>query len=221
VRLASPDGTETLDLRARHLVLCAGRGNAEWLEAVGAEASSMQERPLLMFLLRGDLPVLQGHCISGGRTRITVTSASLGEAGTVWQLGGEVAERHARSGDSPEARVDALREISLCLPQVDLAGVEMSTYAPVRAEGRHPDQRRPSGVQIQRPAPGVLAAWPTKWAMAPLLADEIVAELETDRAPEAGGAVEPPRRWPRPRVASAVWEEKERSWTRVDSAIPV
>ncbi len=57
----------------------------------------MQTRPLHMVLVRGELPHLNGHCVDGRTTRVTITSdterSETSAAGrTVWQVGGQIAE---------------------------------------------------------------------------------------------------------------------------------
>jgi glycerol-3-phosphate dehydrogenase len=215
VLLHAGDG-RTCTLHARTVVLAAGAGNADLLGAAGFDAAMMQRRPLRMLLVRGSLPALHGHCIAGGRTRITVTSTDLGDGTRVWQVGGEVAERHADWPDGPEFHRVALAELRSCLPALDLARVQVSSYAAVRAEARTSAVRRPSGVQVQRLGPAWIVAWPTKWAMAPLLAEEVRREI----ASHFGASAQPPTLrfsdWPRPAVAAFPWEDV--SWSPVPSA---
>jgi hypothetical protein len=215
VRLVGARGA-TLPLRARCVVFTAGVGNVDLLGQMSLDPGMMQRRPLRMMLLRGPLPPLHGHCIAGGRTRITVTSFEEPDGSRVWQVGGEVAERFADRPDGPEFRRAALAELRACLPGLDLARVQMSSYAAVRAEARNDALRRPSGVQVKRVAPGLVVAWPTKWAMAPLLAEEIRHEVAAMLAgPSTPGAWSGARDWPRPRVAAFPWEDVE--WSRVHS----
>jgi hypothetical protein len=216
VTLRPRGGGDAVVLRPGIVVLTAGAGNAELLQRAGREPALMQRRPLRMFLLRGRLRDLHGHCVSGGRTRITVTSAPLSDGDRVWQVGGEIAERES---DRPEDRTQLARardEIARRLPGLDLSGLSMSSYRAVRAEGRHPEQRRPSGVQLQIVTPNLMAAWPTKWALAPLLAEEIADEVEARVAPaRTGGSPVARDRWPRPQVARPPWEEV--AWSTVAS----
>lgn len=214
VRLRAPDGT-ALDVDARALVFTAGRGNARLMAGVAADPGRMQERPLLMTVLKGRLPSLHGHCISGGRTRITVTSVGAGDD-VVWQVGGEISERHADVEPGPDTLRGALAELDACLPGLDLSGAQIGHYRAVRAEARDPQARRPSGAHVERLAPGVVVAWPTKWALAPLLAEDVVDLLEGDDIAPAGPApLHGSGRWPRPEVAPHPWEDC--AWTDVAS----
>ena len=214
VDLRSPDG-ESLTVRTSAVVFTAGSGNADLLGASEGDRTSMQERPLQMAVVRGDLPRLHAHCIGGGKTRITVTSVDTDE-GTVWQVGGELAERCA-TADAETIRREAVRELRACLPGLDLSGVRLTSYRAVRAEARDRDARRPSGAHVRSTAARAIVAWPTKWALAPLLAEDVLAELRRQGVQPSG-----PRplhgsgRWPRPDVAPYPWEQC--AWTELPSA---
>ncbi|HTM07223.1 MAG TPA: FAD-dependent oxidoreductase [Verrucomicrobiae bacterium] len=192
-------------LEARAIVLTAGEGNAALLARLGVDGEPMQRRPLGMVLLRGDLPPLFGHCIVGGKTQLTITAPEKG----VWQIGGELAERLAGERDAKRARAIALRKIRSRLPALDLTNVEIALYRAVRAEARTADQRRPSGVHAGELAPGVIAAWPTKLSMAPVLAEEVLALAMKNLKQPAGYQHHPLPPWPAPAVARYPWEEAE------------
>jgi hypothetical protein len=184
-------------------VLAAGVGNGELLRRVGIEADLMQTRPLGMVLLRGELPSLFGHCVVGGKTGLTITTAAPG----LWQVGGEIAERLAWQQDDTAARALALQEIRRWLPQLNLSRAEITIYRTVRAEARTAAQRRPSGVHASRIAPGLVVAWPTKLSMAPVLADEVFDILNDDLKAPGGYSEVPP--WPSPNLARYPWEEAQ------------
>ncbi len=208
-----------LTLHSRAVVLAAGEGNAALLERFGSEPALMQRRPLGMVLLRGDLPPLFGHCMVGGKVHLTITAAKDTTGRIVWQVGGEIAERLAAIDDPATARRLAAEEIRRLLPGLELARIEITVHRAVRAEARTGDQRRPSGVQISRVAPHVFATWPTKLALVPVLADEVLAELAVEL--KGPGRYDAPVEFPGeppPAVAPAPWESAE--WYPVPSAAP-
>jgi glycine/D-amino acid oxidase-like deaminating enzyme len=205
-----PDGRS---LRARFLVACAGEGNARILELAGHDPGRMQRRGLRMGLLRGDLPALHGHCVLGGRTRMSITSVDPEDGKRIWQIGGELAERWAATSDD-EFFLALRRELDQALPGLDLSGIEFADYAAVRAEAANEEIRRPSGVQVSELQPGFVLAWPTKLAMAPLLAEEVVKMV----APGAGEAGDAPAEWNRARMGVPPWERA--SWRSVNSVQP-
>ena len=92
VRIADPRSGASLQLEPRHVVLAAGRGNAELRRRCGLVQTAMQSRPLHMVLVRGNLPELNGHCLDGAKTRVTITSDTDDEGRMVWQIGGQIAE---------------------------------------------------------------------------------------------------------------------------------
>jgi hypothetical protein len=209
IHLAAADAPGPLSLRPRQVIFVAGRGNAKLRQMVGLSAAVMQLRPLQMVLLRGDLPDLNGHCVDGAQTRVTITTDvdSLGRR--IWQVGGQIAEEGV--GLDPQTLTQrAKRELCAVLPGVDFDSVEWSTHAVDRAEGLTTDGRRPDTVQVLC-AGNVTTGWPTKLALVPVLALEIASRVQPsnyrisfDTAPLA--------EWPRPEIALPPWDEPTRSW---------
>jgi FAD dependent oxidoreductase len=200
-RMETGDGT----IESRATILTAGAGNAELMRKAGIQGDIMQRRPLTMVLLRGQLPPLFGHCVVGGKTQLTITAPERG----IWQVGGEIAERLARADNLQIARRQARREIQRWISGLDLSGVDIALYRAVRAEARTSDLRRPSGVHACYVAPGIVAAWPTKLCLAPVLADEIFALVSSELKSPAGYDHHPLPSWPKPSVAAYPWEEAE------------
>lgn len=195
-----------LRLEPNQLVFAAGAGNDALRKATGLIAEGSQRRPLHMVMLRGDLPALNGHCVDGARTRVTITSDIDARKRTVWQVGGQVAEDGVDM-DPPELLRHARRELESCIPGVALDAAEWSTYRVDRAEGITSTGRRPD-TEVVRQDGAILTAWPTKLALAPRL-----AEVVCDRLPEPaiGPLSETFDDWPRPAVADPPWEEP-RQW---------
>lgn len=205
VVLRNGEAGREVALRPGRVVLCAGNGNAELRAMAGLEAEAMQVRPLRMVMVRGErLPWLNGHCVDGMTTRVTVTSSRDSAGRVVWQLGGEVAEAGARLSEEQAIR-RAEDELRAVLPGVDFDGCEWSTYEAPRAEGRTPDGRRPEEPVVLREG-NVVTVWPTKLALAPVAA-ELVAKQVAPSAPDGADVGE----WPAPEVAAAPWEEA-REW---------
>jgi glycine/D-amino acid oxidase-like deaminating enzyme len=194
-----------LTIEARATVLTAGVGNAELLHGAGVDGEIMQRRPLNMVLLRGTLPPLFGHCVVGGKTQLTITAPAAG----IWQVGGEIAERLAREDNWQVARRQALREICRWIPGLDLSGIEIALYYAERAEARTSHLRRPSGVHARYVGPRLIAAWPTKLCLTPVLADEVFALVSAELESPANYDQEALAPWPKPSVARYPWEEVE------------
>ncbi len=186
-------------VRARHVILAAGAGN-ESLASMAGIVEPMQRRPLRQALLRGDLPLVFGHCIDGARTRVTITSDTLGED-RVWQVGGEVAEAGASMAPAEFERV-VRSELAEVLPSGVFGPCSFASYLVDRAEPHTPSGRRPP--RAHSAAHGALrVVWPVKLVLAPFVAEEIAHAMPT---PEHPGA-----EWPaaimRPALARRPWDD--------------
>ncbi len=195
-------GDEIVEPRA--IVLTAGAGNAELLRRAGIPGEPMQRRPLKMVLLRGPLPPLYGHCVIGGKTQLTITAPAPG----IWQVGGELAECLAHEDDIEVAAQQVRWELQRWIPGLELAKLELALYHAVRAEARTSDLRRPSGVHANYVAPGIVAAWPTKLCLAPVLADDVFKLVSAELKSPAGMS-DPSPAWPKPALARYPWEDAE------------
>jgi glycine/D-amino acid oxidase-like deaminating enzyme len=192
------------------VVFTAGAGNEALCAAAGvADLGRQQRRPLHMLMIRGDLPVLNGHCVDGAGTRVTITTDTDRAGRTVWQVGGGVAEAGVDM-DEQTFLDHAAAEVRAVLPDLDPTGVEWASYRVDRAEALS-GGRRPDDVYVARTG-NVVVAWPTKLALAPRLAERIAAGLTPPQAPPAGDELDP---WPRPEVAPAPWETQTQWYTDV------
>ena len=202
-------GDGELVLKPRWVVLCAGGGNAGLRSAMGLDsgAGAMQRRPLHMVMLRGSkpegdggLPSFQGHCTDGSKTRVTITSAVDTSGRVVWQVGGQVAEEGVSLMEGDLIR-HARRELLAVLPGLDLGDVQWATYRVDRCEGATPGWTRPQRPTILREG-NVITAWPTKLALVPMLARQVVASLgngtRVSRPTRRSWKGCPSRSWPSP-----------------------
>ncbi len=200
----------SLQLAPRAVVLTAGAGNAALRRQLGLSADAMQRRPLHMVMVRGDLPRLCGHQVDGAHTRMTITSVIDSRGRTVWQLGGQVAEDGVAM-DRVSLIAHAAGELAEIVPGLALDGLEASTYRVDRAEAATAGGRRPGSVRVLVNG-NTLSAWPTKLALAPVLADEIRTTLDSLGPIRPAGPVIGPGRdlatvdWPRPGVARPPWD---------------
>jgi hypothetical protein len=168
----------------------------------------MQCRALHMVLVRGRLPELNGHCVDGAATRVTITSDRDAAGRTIWQVGGQIAEVGVSLDERTLIR-RAKSEIEATIPGIQLNGVEWSTYRVDRAEGAVPHGKRPETVHLVHEG-NVLTAWPTKLALVPLLAERVAEALPSFGA-DAAVDWAAPADWPRPQIAQPPWESA-RSW---------
>lgn len=200
--------TVMVRMRSQRVVLAAGGGNASLRESFKQAGPKMQRRPLHMTLLRGDLPSLNGHCVDGAKTRVTITSDFLPDGQTIWQIGGQVAEDGVAM-NREELIAHVHRELEQVLPGWSPRGCEWSTYRVDRAEAIMPGFKRPDDAQLIEER-NVITAWPTKLALAPRLAEQVLERLPK---PRVGAASIPFTGFTRPSVAALPWESEEVEWT--------
>lgn len=215
VVLTHPQTGRTQEFSPRHVVLTAGAGNAELRRRCGLPAEQMQRRPLHMVMVRGDLPVLNGHCVDGAHTRVTITSDRDSSGRTVWQVGGQLAEDGVAL-DEPGLISRASHELAAVLPGVDLSRQEWGTYRIDRAERAMPRGGRPDTATVVSEG-NVISGWPTKLALAPQLARMVEACLPASQAGDVD--LEALQDWPRPQVAQPPWETP-RAWHRLEASSP-
>lgn len=203
VRLAHPACGQPLSLHTGNIVLAAGKGNLNLRGQLGLPEGAMQCRPLHMVLARGRLPELNGHCVDGAATRVTITSDRTSDGRTVWQIGGQIAEAGVGL-DERSLVIRAQQEIAATIPGIELSGVEWSTYRVDRAEAATVGGGRPETVQVIREG-NVVTVWPTKLALAPLLAERVADCLAPFQSQTAfdWAILED---WPRPEIARPPWE---------------
>lgn len=215
IRLINPESGEPASLAARTVIFLAGQGNAKLRELAGLPVESMQRRPLHMVMARGNpdvLSELNGHCVDGASTRVTITSTIDFSDRRIWQIGGQLAEEGTRM--SREELVERAKlEVRAAIPGIDLRSVAWSTYAVDRAEAATGGVR-PEDVSVLREG-NVITGWPTKLALVPRLVERVLQEINetSSNGNERNGAPasEVPRDWPRPAVALPPWES-ETEW---------
>lgn len=160
------------------------------------------------------LPELNGHCVDGRKTRVTVTSDVDSAGRRIWQVGGQVAEEGVVMS-SADLIAHTRNELLDAIPGLDLSGTEWSTYRVDRAEQLMRHNRRPETVSILRDG-NTLTAWPTKLVLAPQLAENIADEIAPEPCP--GGFDEAEfEGWPAPDVARTPWDAAN-EWIDITAA---
>ena len=211
VLLTPPDGGRPLVLRPARILLAAGAGNEILRRRMGLNRQAMQRRPLHMVVVRGRLSPLNGHCIDGGQTRVTVTT-STSDGQLLWQVGGQVSEDGVHMEPAELIR-HAHQQLCAALPGLNLNDTQWTTYRVDRAEGVMPSRRRPEDV-IVRCEGNVMTAWPTKLVLVPRLVSRVEGLLKDAGAHPAGPVVSEAlvAGWPLPAPARPPWET-ESQWT--------
>mgnify|MGYP006159734427 CR=1 FL=1 len=201
VTLSLDDGQR---VTARTCICAAGEGNEALLEAAKITDIPMQRRPLHQVSVTAPgLPAIHAHATalgSGEKPRVTFTTHLSAAGLPVWYLGGDLAETGARR-DQTEQIAFAQAELAALLPWVSLDGALWKTHPINRAEpslgGARPD------LPFVGHAGNVLACWPVKLTLMPLLARQVLAEMP---APSITTTRQPPD-LPPPPHATGPWDK--------------
>jgi hypothetical protein len=198
---------EPIQVRAQKYIFTAGAGNEELLEPLKKQGIAMQRRPLHMVLVKTPFDhSLFAHCLGLGATpRVTITTHYTPEGQPVWYVGGQIAEEGVKR-DSKEQIEVAKKELKELFPWLDFSMAQFATFFVDRAEPLQSDGRRPDSCYV-REVENVMAAWPTKLALAPKLADDVIACLQRDNIKPHIADLRSMRAWPIPALAKPVWDE--------------
>ncbi len=194
-------------IRARRYVFTAGEGNEQLMALTRHNEPRMQVRPLHMVMVRHRHPYpIYAHCLGGGsKPRVTITSHPLPDGSWVWYAGGDLAETGVDREPDEQIRY-AKKELAKVLPWIDLSTADWETFRINRAEPAQSAKARPD-TAFTKAADNVIVAWPTKLALSPNLADDVLTLLDeggiTPRVPQP----EPPSGLEVAPVATTAWEE--------------
>ena len=171
---------ESVCIQADQVVLAAGEGN-EALQQNDSSSIGMQRRALHMSMVRfplshGEaLPYLFAHALGASdKPLLTITTHRDSAGRSVWYMGGQPAESSANQERS-KAIKHAQAALKQALPFLDLQAAEWATWPVQRAEPSH-QGRRPDRPFYQFNQ-NAWVCWPVKLAYAPMLAQQLGAEL--------------------------------------------
>jgi len=200
------------EIETQRCVLMAGQGNEDLLNAMNKKSNlpKMQLRPLKMVMLRGGLPEkLYAHCLEANvNPRLTITSHEDSHGETVWYVGGKIAEEGIHRRDAEQIKV-AKQEFNEVMPWLDLnqaqwACLDINRAEPLMDKGKRPDTS--FFVEVDK----VITAWPTKLALAPKLANDIIDKIKND---VISSGVSPFPDFSKPGYAVLPWQEESR-WSQ-------
>lgn len=199
----------TVEFNYQTLCLMAGQGNADLLAQLKLSHPAMQLRPLQMVMVRGGLPeMLYAHCMGASvNPRITISSHRDANNEIVWYLGGQLAEEGVNRTVDEQIKY-AQQELSTLMPWLDLSGSQWATLPINRAELKQGEGKRPDTFTLDSSNPKVMTAWPTKLALAPMLADALLEMLATQGVKKSGVSDLPVMA--KPVYAKLPWQEASR-----------
>ena len=192
-------------VQAQRVVLCAGEGTAELLNALQLQQPKQQLRPLHMVLVKGQaLKPLYAHCLGGGsKPRITITTHPTTDGEWVWYLGGNLAEADGVARSADEQISHAQQELAELVPWLDQTQLSWQTLRVNRAEPAQSGLVRPDNAFLAE-QDRLLVGWPTKLALAPDLSDRVLHHLTQHAIQPTATQTYPDL--PRPVVAQPAWE---------------
>lgn len=188
-------------ITAGHLISTAGAGNEALLPQLGLPAQAAQRRPLHQVLIGNAPAPLWAHCFdTSDKPRVTITTHRQTDGTLVWNIGGLIAENGVQQSET-DLIATARAEFATLLPKLDFSRSRFAGYRVDRAEGATESGHKPDGPVLQRKG-RITLAWPTKLALAPQLADLLLADFS---AP-SGNAQPDWADWAAPVLAPAPWE---------------
>lgn len=198
---------EPIQIKAERYIFTAGAGNEELLRPLKNKGIAMQRRPLHMVLVKTGLPYsVFAHCLGLGSTpRITITTHKTHDNQLVWYVGGQLAEEGVKR--DAKAQIQAARkELNELFPWLDFSKAHFATFFVDRAENYQANGNRPNSCYAKE-IQNVIAAWPTKLALAPKLSEDIILLLQNAGIKKHPAELRPLRAWPIPALAKPIWDE--------------
>src|SRR3990167_2019697 len=198
---------KSVEIVAQRFVFTAGAGNELILKRLETQPVEMQRRPLHMVMVKTpfDYP-LYAHCIGmGPRPRITITTHHTQDGANIWYLGGQLAEEGV-TRDGAAQVLAARDELRALFPWLDFTNAQFATFMVDRAEPLQKSGLKPTSSFVSA-VDNMLIAWPTKLALAPKLADDVMQQLQTDPLTPQFFDTRELRSWPMPPLAKPIWEE--------------
>jgi glycerol-3-phosphate dehydrogenase len=198
---------KALDISAQHFVFTAGSGNEVIIKKLKSDQIAMQRRPLHMVVVQTPFDYsLYAHCMGlGSKPRMTITTHHTKNGKAIWYLGGQIAEDGV--GRSKEAQIaEARKELQALFSWLDFNEAEFATFHIDRAEPKQRGLLKPD-TSYAKTINNMTIAWPTKLALAPKLAREVMSVFENEKLKPLVYDTRALRAWPMPPVAVPVWEE--------------
>ncbi len=205
LKVSSAQGVEYC-FHYKKVIFNAGEGNEGLVARFDNDQPEMQRRPLKMVVMRGvQNDMIYAHCLGASvNPRITITSHRDAQGNVVWYMGGQLAEDGVNKTDVALVKA-AKKELSELIPWLDLKGAEWGVLEINRAEIKKFGTTRPDTFSIEEHE-DVITAWPTKLALAPVLADELVNMIEADSVERSTDLSLP--EWQAPEYAELPWDEE-------------
>lgn len=195
-----------IEVTAQQFIFTAGAGNEVIIKKLKNKEVAMQRRPLHMVMAKVPFKHnVYAHCLGlGARPRITITTHHMQDGSTIWYMGGQLAEDGIEKNSDDQIRATQ-SELHALFPWLDFTGTEYFSFMIDRAEPLQPNGFKPEST-FTKVVGNVTVAWPTKLALAPKLAAEILQQIETSQLTPQLFDVRELRAWPIPPISKPIWE---------------
>lgn len=196
------DYTQAINIKAQKTIFTAGSGNAALDKNI-----KMQRRPLHMVIVKHDynLPVY-AHCLGlSSVPRITITTHKSHDGKTIWYLGGQIAEDGIKLNTEEQIHI-AKKELQTLFPWVNFSNATFTSFFVDRAENFQENGGKPDTCFVKENENHIVA-WPTKLALAPQLANEIMSHLEKLMIKPQSFDLSALQGWPKPAIATPIWDD--------------
>lgn len=198
---------QAVEVHAQRYIFAAGSGNEVIVKRLSSAVVAMQRRPLHMVLAKVPASsALYAHCLGlGTKPRITITTHAMQDGQFVWYLGGQLAEEGIKRDSQTQIKA-ARAELIALFPWLDFSSAAFATFMIDRAEPLQPGVVKPDSAYVKA-IKNMIIAWPTKLALAPRLADEVMQHLQQADIHSKLFDTRELRSWPMPPLANPIWEE--------------
>lgn len=198
---------QSLQILAQYFIFTAGAGNETIIRKLNHPKLAMQRRPLHMTLVKTPFDhAFYGHCLGwDARPRITITTQRGLDGHAYWYLGGQLAETGIHR--DPKNQTESARsELKNLFPWLNFNEATFATLMVDRSEPKETQGLKPETACYQT-MHNIIVGWPTKLALAPKLAQDILLHLQQQGVTQKLFWVRELRAWPMPPIASPIWEE--------------
>lgn len=198
---------QALQLKAKKYIFAAGSGNEMLLKKLSKPNVAMQLRPLHMVIAKHTFAhPLYAHCLGlAALPRVTITTHETSDGKFAWYIGGQIAEEGVKR-DTNEQIAVTRKELQELFPWMDFSTVEFKTFFVNRAEAAQANGKRPDSCFMEEIGNNIVA-WPTKLALAPMLAQQIIECLTRDNLKSGIADIRELRAWPMPAFARPIWDQ--------------
>ncbi len=198
---------ETIEVQAQKYIFTAGIGNEMLVQKFKNKKIRTQRRPLHMVIMKTEYsyPVF-AHCLGLTATpRITITTHKAKDGKFVWYLGGQLAEEGINRNSKTQIEF-AKKECEDLFPWLDFSNATFASFLVDRAEPLQSGGMRPDTAMFEE-IENVIAAWPTKLALAPKLAEGICNSLVHANIKSSFAGASALKNFPHPVCAIPIWDE--------------